>query len=208
MPWLIFVMARSLSSIQSLAYFLLAIVLLVFCLSTAAFILVPLVWSIFIAFSIYPISNWLEGKRIPRGWAIFLSLIVVSALVFGVIYILTIQMVDLIRDIPQIGHSFRERLEIYLTQIQSWLGDSLVIKEINWSFYQFFSPERLQATLTSTVKSLTLAGIIPLFTFLLLYYKDFFVEFIRRVSIKSNAHILKWAEDSGDVILNYITGML
>ena len=201
-------MTRSLSSIQWLAYFLLAMVLLVFCLSTAAFILVPLVWSIFIAFSIYPISNWLEGKRIPRAIAIFITLFLVGILAFGFVYLLINQMLALIGDIPEIGQNFREKINTYLLEIEGLLGDDFDLNTIDWSVYGFLSPETLNSTLFSTGKTLTLAGIIPLYIFFLLYYKDFFVEFIRRVSVKSNVQILEWAEDAGDVIQNYITGML
>jgi predicted PurR-regulated permease PerM len=201
-------MTRSFSSIQWLAYFLLALVLLVYVLNAAAFIFVPLVWSIFIAFSIYPVSNWLEGQRIPRALAIIISLLIVGVLLFGLLYLLTSQMVALISDFPEIGKNFNERTEQYLDEIQSWVGEDVVLKEMDWTVYRFLSPESLNATLFSTGKTLTLTGIIPLYIFFLLYYKDFFIEFIRRVSVKSNAHILEWAEDAGDVIQNYITGML
>src|SRR5690606_1533861 len=201
-------MTRSFSTVQWLAYFLLAMVLLVYVLTAAAFILVPLVWSIFIAFSIYPLSNWLEGKRIPRAIAIVISLLFVGIFLFGLLYLLTSQMVALAGDFPEIGKSFNERIQKYLVEIQSFIGNDYLLQEMNWSLYRFLSPESLNATLFSTDKSLSLAGIIPLFIFFLLYYKDFFVEFIRRVSAKSNAHILEWAEDAGEVIQNYITGML
>ncbi|HLT06791.1 MAG TPA: AI-2E family transporter [Cyclobacteriaceae bacterium] len=201
-------MTRSFSTVQWLAYFLLAMVLLVYVLTAAAFILVPLVWSIFIAFSIYPLSNWLEGKRIPRAIAIVISLLFVGIFLFGLLYLLTSQMVALAGDFPEIGKSFNERIQKYLVEIQSFIGNDYLLQEMNWSLYRFLSPESLNATLFSTGKTLTLAGIIPLYIFFLLYYKDFFVEFIRRVSAKSNAHILEWAEDAGEVIQNYITGML
>jgi len=201
-------MTSSLSTIQWVAYFLLSLVLLVYCLSAAAFILVPLVWSVFIAFSIYPLCSWLEGKRIPRGMAIFMSLFMVCIFVFGAIYLLVNQMIALIGDVPEIGQNFSEKLDAYVIQAKAFLGAGFDLDEIDWSVYRFLSPETLNTTLFSTGKTLTLAGIIPLYIFLLLYYKDFFVEFIRRVSVKSNAKILDWAEDVGEVIQNYITGML
>src|SRR5690606_39947628 len=93
-------------------------------------------------------------------------------------------------------------------EIEDLLGNDFDLNHIDWSVYGFLSPETLNSTLFSTGKTLTLAGIIPLYIFFLLYYKDFFVEFIRRVSVKSNVQILEWAEDSGEVIQSYITGML
>jgi predicted PurR-regulated permease PerM len=71
-----------------------------------------------------------------------------------------------------------------------------------------FTPERLNATLRETAKSLTLAGIIPLFIFLMLYYTDFFMEFLKRVSGDDNNSILIWIDDSGKVIQSYLIGMV
>src|SRR5690554_997651 len=133
-------MTRSFSSIQWLAYFLLALVLLIYILSAAAFIFVPLVWSIFIAFSIYPMSNWLEGNHVPRALAIVVSLLTVGIFLFGLLYLLTSQMVSLISDFPEIDQSFNERIERYLTEIQTWLGEDFVLDEMDWGVYSFLSP--------------------------------------------------------------------
>ena len=66
----------------------------------------------------------------------------------------------------------------------------------------------LNDTLFSTGKSLTLIGIIPLYVFLLLYYKDFFVEFLLKASSRRNEAILAWVSDSGKVIHAYLIGMV
>lgn len=201
-------MTKLLPPIQWLAFFLLAMVLLVYSLIAASFILVPLVWSIFIAFAIYPLTNWLESKRIPRALAILISLVIVAAFVLGLIYLLIDQMIGLLADIPEIGKNFSERIDLYLSEIQELIGDKFDLHAMDWDGYSFFSSQTLNSTLFSTGKSLTLSGVIPLYVFFLLYYKDFFIEFIRRVSIRSNAQILTWAVDAGEVIQSYITGML
>ncbi len=51
-------------------------------------------------------------------------------------------------------------------------------------------------------------GIIPLYTFLLMYYKDFFVQFLDRYSSKNSDQVIDWAIDSGHVIQTYLSGML
>ena len=63
-------------------------------------------------------------------------------------------------------------------------------------------------TLFATGKSLTLIGIVPLYTFLLLYYKDFFAEFLVRYSSKNQQSVLHWINDSGQVIQDYLVGIL
>jgi predicted PurR-regulated permease PerM len=68
-------MNQNLHSVQRTAYLLLSLVLLIWLLHTAAFIIVPLVWGIFFSFALYPISNWLEEKRFPRALAITISIV-------------------------------------------------------------------------------------------------------------------------------------
>ncbi len=51
-------------------------------------------------------------------------------------------------------------------------------------------------------------GIIPLYTFLLMYYKDFFVQFLDRYSSKNSDQVIDWAIDPGHVIQTYLSGML
>jgi predicted PurR-regulated permease PerM len=67
--------------------------------------------------------------------------------------------------------------------------------------------DNLNQTLFDTGKSLTLAGIIPLYSFLLLYYKDFFIEFLIRFSSKNKELVINWAVDSGQIIQSYLAGI-
>ena len=60
-----------------------------------------------------------------------------------------------------------------------------------------------------TGKTLALIGIIPIYIFLLLYYKDFFREFLKKLNTSRNQDfILGWTEDSTVLIQSYLTGLL
>jgi hypothetical protein len=100
-------------SIQHLAYLLLALVLGAIVAKEGAFIFVPLLWAVFFAFALYPISSWLERKRFPRGFAVGLSILLVSILAFGVFYLLLNQVFGLIREIPEIGENVKGKLTRY-----------------------------------------------------------------------------------------------
>src|SRR5690606_23009602 len=130
---------RSLHPIQGMTYFLLAVVLLVYILYTASFIIVPLVWGMFFAFSLHPLCEWLERKGIPRVMAILSSIILIGTVFLGLIFLLTNQMIALITDIPSIGQSFWAKLDQYLDEIQSFLEIDFDFDELNWSVYNFLS---------------------------------------------------------------------
>src|SRR5688572_6424776 len=105
--------------LQPVANFLIVLVLGAVVLNEGAFILVPLVWGIFFAFALYPISSWLERRRIPRGLAISLSILMVSLVAVGILYLLLNQMIGLIKEVPEIGENLENKLSRYLEELSS-----------------------------------------------------------------------------------------
>ncbi|HSF53474.1 MAG TPA: AI-2E family transporter [Algoriphagus sp.] len=194
--------------LQRTAYFLIVLVLGAITLKEGAFILVPFVWGIFFAFALYPISSFLERKRIPRGMAIFLSILMVSLIAFGILYLLLNQMVGLIKEVPQIGENLEGKLSRYLDELSLLFGRELIDPDNRSEMFSLLPAGNLNETLFATGKSLTLAGIIPLYSFLLLYYKDFFIEFLIRLSSKNKEFVVNWAAQSGGIIQSYLAGMI
>ncbi len=104
-------------SVQHIAYLLLVLVLGAIVAKEGSFIFIPLLWAIFFAFALYPISSWFEQKRIPRGLAVGLSILLISILAFGVFYLLLNQVFGLIREIPEIGENVKGKLARYSEQV-------------------------------------------------------------------------------------------
>lgn len=191
--------------LQNTAYFLIIVVFGAIILIEGSFILVPLVWGVFFAFALNPISSWLERKRIPRALAIFLTILMVGFIATGIFYLLLNQIVGLIKEIPEINDNLEAKLSRYLEDLNLLIGKDLGNPVEEFSFFSF---ENINQTLLETGKSLTLAGIVPLYIFLLIYYKDFFVEFLIRFSSNNKDQILIWAQDSGIVIQSYLVGII
>ena len=195
-------------TLQKTAYILIIIFFAAIILKEGSFLFVPLVWGVFFAFALYPISSWLERRRMPRGLAIGLSIFIVAVMGFGIIYLLLNQVVGLITDIPEISKNLESKLKLYLDEISIIVGDQFLSEGHKPELSSFFNPQNLNATLFETGKSIILIGIIPLFTFLLMYYKDFFVQFLNKYSSNNNDQVITWAIDSGHVIQSYLSGML
>ncbi|MDF2157055.1 AI-2E family transporter [Algoriphagus sp. CAU 1675] len=196
------------NSLQKTAYFLVILVFGSLVLKEGSFILVPMVWGVFFAFSLNPISNWFEKRRFPRGVAIVISILIVTLIAVGIFYLLLNQMVGLIRDVPEIGEKLQEKLSIYMDEASLLLGENWRDPAHKLEVWSILKLENLDETLFSTGKSLTLAGIIPLYIFLMMYYKDFFMAFLLKLSADSNEKVLLWVGDSGHIIQSYLSGML
>jgi len=132
-------------------------------LKEGAFLLIPLVWGIFFAFALNPITNWFELKRIPRAIAIGISILSVTLLTIGIIYLLVNQIIGLLDEIPEIKNALKSAT----LELDQLIGSDSVDLE-NLSLFNFLSAENFNAIIFQTGKSLTLAGMIPLYTFLLI----------------------------------------
>nr|MBI1232516.1 AI-2E family transporter [Cytophagales bacterium] len=60
-------------SLSQFAHGLIAFSLTYFILWYGSFIFIPLTWGIFFAFALFPVANWFEEKRFPRGMSILLT---------------------------------------------------------------------------------------------------------------------------------------
>jgi len=195
-------------TVQQLAYAHLVLVLGALVAKEGSFIFVPLLWAVFFAFALYPISSWFERKRFPRALAIFLSILGISIVAFGIFYLLLNQVFGLIREIPEIEANISGKMERYSKELTLFFGEDWISSTTLPSIESLTSSFDFNKTLFATGKSLTLIGIIPLYTFLLLYYKDFFIEFLVRYTSKNEQAILHWVNDSGQVIQSYLAGMI
>lgn len=198
-------MTNSLSQIQKTAYALIIFVLVVFILKAGSIIIIPLLWGAFFSFALYPITNWLEEKRFPRGFAIVTTLIFVTFFVIMIFYALTNQVIGLIADIPEIQLAFESKINVYAGELKKTFGSST---EGIFSTKEILKQENVGSAIFETGKSLVLLGVIPLFIFLMLYYKDFYLEFLKKISKNGNHGILNWIKESGSVIQSYLLGML
>jgi predicted PurR-regulated permease PerM len=195
-------------TMQKTAYTLLIVFFGSLILREGAFLFVPLIWGVFFAFALFPISNWLEKRSLPKGLAIALSIALVSVIAFGVIYLLLHQVVGLIKEIPEISQNLEFKITKYRDELSVLIGSEFLKDKETPEIWSILSPENLNSTLFETGKSLVLIGIIPLYTFLLMYYKDFFIEFLKKYTERNNDKVINWAQDSGHVIQSYLSGMV
>ncbi len=196
--------ALEILKLQKITYSLILFVLVIWIMIKGAVIFIPLVWSAFFAVTLYPISNWLEEKRIPRALAVLITLLIVTVITGFIFYTLIDQVIGLIKDIPQIRESFERKISIYTSDIVPFFGFDIELPKTS----DFLNPKNLESALFETGRSLVLLGVIPLFIFLMLFYKDFFIEFLKKLSSDRNPAILRFIKDSGAVIQSYLIGML
>ncbi|MFC6100996.1 AI-2E family transporter [Olivibacter domesticus] len=164
-----------------LASSLLTLILIIAILYFLQSVLVPLMFSILIAISLFPVARFLEKFNINRAissiLSVILAIVVISALIWFIIH-----------QVIVIGHNgtdLQDRFFTIFNTIQQWTTAKFGVEpgDLTQKFKELSNKALSNAGtyLTAAFGSVggILAGliIVPLFSFFLLYYRDFFREF-------------------------------
>lgn len=174
-------------------------------------ILVPLAMAGLIAVLLRPIENRLVRMGMHKVIAISLALLVAIILVAGIAVTLSMQLSDFADDLPKI----RQNLTDFFSDAKRWIR-----REYNVSYRQ--QEKYLQKAQAQTLDSLqspdTLGFItgplgtltlIPIYVFLLLYYRTMLVHFV--IVLFAEKHTERVREVLGEVkvvIQSYMVGLL
>lgn len=176
-------------------------------------VLLPLMFSILIAISLFPVARVLERLRLGKAFSALLSVILAIAILSGLIWFIVHQVIVIGRDGAEIQQKF---LSIFDT-IQRWLQERFglepteVVERLRSQANQILS--NVASYVTTAFGSLgnVLAGIVlvPLFSFFLLYYRVFFREFFFRV-FKSTPQetVHKTLNKIYQVVQSYLLGLI
>lgn len=177
-------------------------------------ILLPLFFSMLLAGLLIPVVNFLTRKKIPRTLAIALSLVVSLVLIVSIFYFLTTQIMNFLDDSAMI----KERLTELVLEVKRWVSKSFHVgikkqneyiqntaKEIGSS-----GPQLVTSTFGSLTEIFSYVIFIPIYTFLLLYYKNLIRKFIVDLFDKNSSeeNVLCVLRECQAVAKYYVTGLL
>jgi predicted PurR-regulated permease PerM len=164
-----------------LAGWLLSGVIIVYILYVLRETLVPLTFSVLFAVLLYPICALLERWRIPRIAAISVSLILFFAVLVGLIYVASVQIISFGEELPRL----EKKANFWIDQGQDFLSDNFGMsrrKQLTEGRKYLTealknSASILTGAVATTTGTLASAALVPLFVFFFLLYRDFFRRF-------------------------------
>jgi len=196
-----------------LAASLLCLVLIIGLLYTLQSVLVPLMFSILLAISLFPIVRFIEKYKVNRVTASLIAVIIAIILISTLIWFIVHQVLIIGAD----GNDIQIRFMHILDTIQKWITIRFGIEQGQIS----------QQITTFTNKAVSNAGVIvgaafgsvgsilagvvivPLFTFFLLYYRDFFREFFFHAFASTSKELVSQVLDKiYYVVQSYLAGLV
>ncbi len=195
------------------AFFLLAgVYVLVSILSIAGSLIVPILFAGIIAVLLSPAVHFLVKRRINRAVAITIILFIVLLLFAALMLLLSTQATHLKDSFPQLLIKFNE----FSDQAIGWISATFNIKEENITNWIAESKAELLNgsnaaigfTLTNMGNGLTMLFLIPVYTFMILYYQPHLLQFIRRVAgIANNEQTTELLGETKTIIQHYLVGL-
>ena len=175
-----------------LASSLLALTLILGLMYATQGVLLPVIFSILIAISLYPLARLFERIRLGKAFSAILAVIVSIAVISGLSWFIIYESILIGKD----ASAITGRIISMLESGQKWLEGTFGIErtgimeklrdQTNKTMENAGS--MLSSTFGSIGNILASAILVPLLSFFLLYYRDFFREFFFKAFRSSPQH--------------------
>lgn len=176
-------------------------------------LLVPLLFSILISISLFPLARLLERMRLGKAFAAVLSVLIAIAIIWAIGWFIVHQSIIIGKD----ASAITAKVVSVLERAQNWVEQSFGI-ERSEIMNQLRDQGNKMASNAGSVVTATFGSIgnmvagvvlVPLFSFFLLYYRDFFREFFFR-AFKSVPHtkVDTTLNKIYDVVQSYLLGLI
>jgi predicted PurR-regulated permease PerM len=200
---------RKISGLEILQYTLLISILLYF----GKTLFIPLSFALLISFILYPICKLMEKKGINSTVAIFISIFGMILLLCSIVYLFILQIIAFSNE----WQIFRVKLLETLTQLSSFLADRFDVSTekqmvflknvISNSGTQAIS--LLKITIYSLSESFFYLLIIPVYSILILYYRQLLINVLYHIFPSEKKEIIREIlVETIHAYYNFIKGML
>jgi predicted PurR-regulated permease PerM len=170
--------------VTRLVLILLLWVLVYHILITFKTLFIPLVMGVLFAFLLHPIAARFEGFGVPRILANIITIILGIGVVYGVMLFMQSQLSMLMEDMPALRERASQNMNDLYASIRSRLGLEPRGPEARPPITQLIANafnlggDSMQDTMRGTANTVVAIGIMPVYVFMFLYYRDKYQRFI------------------------------
>lgn len=192
---------------------LLGLYLLIALFSVANSIVMPLLMAFFISLMLLPVFRFLRKIKIPEIIAIVLAIATAALIIFGILTFFSLQVASLVKDFPQI----EKNLNLHWNTLSSWIYRNLnvsadqQIKVLQEQGSKLLNNagSYLSGAAVSITEMFVFLGLLPIYIFLILFYKNLFLQFVFIWFNKENHTQVESALRKTEVMIkSYLIGLL
>jgi predicted PurR-regulated permease PerM len=182
----------------------------VFTLFIGQRIIVPIVYATIIAILLNPVVNFLMHKKLNKIIAISIAVVLTIIMVLGVLYIVSSQISMLSDTYPALKLKFN----ISSNQIVQWISQKFNVRVAKINEWVALTQTQAVSNLVVGEKlmeagQMLLTGVLlPVYLFMILYYKPLLMEFIRKLfRLEHHAAVAEVLTNSKKIIQSYLVGL-
>jgi predicted PurR-regulated permease PerM len=192
---------------------LLLIISLIFVLVIARDFLVPIFLASVFALLLLPLAEKLEKIGIPRILTNLILIILVLAAIITIVFFISRLMLQFVADIPLLKQQIHDRIHSVQLLMESKTGVSVDQQDIWWHNLSnnLFEKSgiRLATLFNATTGTIVKFGLLPVYIFLFLYYRNKFKNFLHQVAPrKASYNTDKIIDEISEVTPKYLRGLL
>ncbi|MBC7947246.1 MAG: AI-2E family transporter [Chitinophagaceae bacterium] len=196
-----------------LAFHLVSLFILGYLIHVGSSIIMPFCFAIVLAMLLLPVVNWLIKRGIPSVPAMLLAVFLAILFVGGIIYFLSNQVGGFMSDLPTI----KEKLNHHITTLQGWIQANLNIDTKQQKAAVESAKQNIQqsgtggmgSALMGIASGLVMVVLLPIYTFLLLYYRKLIHKFLLDVfPDQHRSRVEGVLTESKTIIQGYMVGLL
>ena len=196
-----------------ISFFFIGLISLTAVLYVAQDIIIPLIFSVLIAVLLQPVVDFFVRLKINRVVAIIITLTLTFLIILAFGILLFSQLSHFRESWPLLVHKFKELIDhvvlwasayfdIKARYIHEWISKSV-------SGLLDASSSEIGQTLLSFGSSIMILLLVPVYTFLILYYQPLLLEFIQKLFKKeSHKQVDSIVTQIKSVVQRYLTGLL
>lgn len=176
-------------------------------------IIMPVLLAFFVSIMLLPVYRFFRRKRFPETLAILLPILFLAIVVAGIIWFFSSQISELIEDFPQI----KSNVSKHLTSLSAWVNDvfdystSEQIKLINDQSNQMLSSagNLLQGAAGSVTGLFLFFGLLPIYIYLILYYKNLLLRFVFMwFDTSDHKQVEEGMKETEVIVKSYLIGLV
>ena len=195
------------------AMILLTIILLAGIIYIGSDILMPLFFAIVLAILLLPLNNWLVKKGLPKVPAMLICILLAIICLGSIVYFLSSQVAGFMKDLPAI----KQHLNDHLHTVKQWVREQFHVsyKEQDLAIKNATSDmngsgtSMVTTTLFTAVQALLMVVLLPLYTFLILYYRLLIRKFLVDIfADRHRASVEEVMKESKTIVQGYMVGLL
>jgi predicted PurR-regulated permease PerM len=182
----------------------------VFTMKIGQDIIVPILYATIFAILLNPLVNFLIRKKVNKILSISMAVCLSLIVVMGIFYTFSTQITMFSGSYPQL----QEKLDIKSTELIHWISKTFKVREAKVNKWlvetqsKTISNFALGETLAEVGKMIVIGLLLPVYLFMILYYKPLLLEFISKL-FRTEHHdvVTEVLTNTKKIIQTYLVGL-